>query len=286
MSFNSLVFFYNAKSIDMDIDQIEQKGNINYLPDEMIHNIFSYLTLQDIGNCRSVDKKWSVIASDKKILLNAIKNKVQEEWGKLSIDIGEISLPPENIIDILLSNCPIWEGKKVWQTHLVEYLPRTINNNDLSINSIEEIIQPKLLLKLIFSNSRRNTIPYPRSNSPRWGLMTKNPHPDSYDNVDQVTTIIDNFIEKTGKVYHVPKTLDASIFFIKYYFKNKKNLTATICQETNPVERNRHLEIIPSIIDSEEYLLISENFIGYSTGVSLFRELNENIETVEAKISK
>ena len=57
---------------------------------------------------------------------------------------------PKNIEDILNSPCPIWPNKKIRETHLLFFIPETINGQFLTLNTLKKLINnhPKIKNKI------------------------------------------------------------------------------------------------------------------------------------------
>ena len=66
------------------------------------------------------------------------------EWQRYFGDVGPIPPLPADIETQLGSDCPYWEGKKLWQTHQLVLVPKTVNGKPLTINSLEDLIEHPL----------------------------------------------------------------------------------------------------------------------------------------------
>lgn len=63
------------------------------------------------------------------------------EWEKYFGDVGVEPPLPENINEILKSQCVYWPDKRVEDTHLLVLIPKTVDGNALTLNSLGELIQ-------------------------------------------------------------------------------------------------------------------------------------------------
>ena len=67
----SSVVKYNGRCIDI-------------LPNEMLDNIFSFLGLQDVSNCRCVSQRWKEVVADYQIMPHAFCRRFQLQKRSLS----------------------------------------------------------------------------------------------------------------------------------------------------------------------------------------------------------
>ena len=62
-------------------------------------------------------------------------------WAQYFGDIGEAPALPSAIHSILTGPCPFWEGRKVYETHLLVLIPARVNGAPFSLNLLGELIQ-------------------------------------------------------------------------------------------------------------------------------------------------
>ena len=130
---------------------------INTFPDELIFHIFSYLTTRELGRCEVVGKRWKQLAQDEYLKANVLRLELKEleakgfrfigekVWSQCLGDVGEVPPLPEDIIQTLNSPCPWFEGKKLFETHMLVLIPATVKGNPLTLNSIGELVKsPKM----------------------------------------------------------------------------------------------------------------------------------------------
>lgn len=67
----------------------------------------------------------------------------EEEWKMYFGDVGEVDRLPRNIEEILNAPCPYWQGR-VRDTHLLTWIPRTVNGQVLTHTTLEKMIQQPL----------------------------------------------------------------------------------------------------------------------------------------------
>lgn len=246
---------YNNKQssfnpILMDIDE-----GINQLPEEMIIKIFSKLRPADLERSGIVCKKWQVLASDK-LLWDAMSPPEiafgAKQWLEFfGVDIGEVPPLPKNIDQILQSDCPIWEGKKVGETHMLVLVPKVIKTANgeeepLTINNFGKLIKPYFPDNKDKEDGYRyfwTEIIKEQGDKPIdkscWVLMTKDVLPDSRKvNYTKQQNIVAELAKKTKADYKVPNALAAIVSIITQYVKtsgtylfNDNPRTYTRCQE-------------------------------------------------------
>jgi len=225
--------------------QVEAKQvSFDQLPREMILEVFSYLNDNDRAKCSQVNKKWQTLSNDPN-LLKVIPPAMafgKEKWKTYFGDIGKEPPLPANIREILKSPCPIWEGKKIRDTHLLVLIPQIVNGKLLTKKSLGE------LAKKYFPNTEKgyryiwselidekNDKPIDKS---YWMLMTKDVIPGSrYEGCATQQTIVSDLAKKALTNYEVPDTLEATVSIFSKYVSSGKYLfsdspsTYTRCQE-------------------------------------------------------
>ncbi len=65
----------------------------------------------------------------------------QKEWTRYFGDVGEVPPLPENIAQILDISCPLWENKKVSDTHPLTLIPAQVNSRPFSLDLLGELIK-------------------------------------------------------------------------------------------------------------------------------------------------
>ena len=115
-------------------------------------------------------------------LLQFVFNKAK--WEKYFGDVGVEPPLPKDIVEILKSPCPYWEGKRVLETHILVLIPQTVNGRPLTLNRLQEFIQsPKggghrAQYDCYYSEMQREMGNKSLSSS-YWALMTKDVVPNS-----------------------------------------------------------------------------------------------------------
>ena len=156
------------------------------------------------------------------------------QWERFFGDVGVEPPLPIDIDEILSSPCPFWYGKKVFETHLLVLIPKTVNNKPLTLNNIGELIQNLKLEKVTQFESYYNQVTkhygIKSINESHWVLMTHDVIPgsrnQSYEDQEALIT-------KKGKGYSTPKLLDATVSILMTSFVKRLYIsTFTRCQES------------------------------------------------------
>jgi hypothetical protein len=157
---------------------------------------------------------------------------------------------PDNICEILNSECPAFPGKKVSETHMLVFIPKSINGEPLTLKSLG-----KLAKQHSFQDGYRffwpdvaEAIGNKKIDKSGWRLMTtdvlegsRNKRFDNPTNDPGVQTqqqCVAELAEKARCDYVVPSALDAAACILAQYFKDSHTRlfstdpwTYTRCQE-------------------------------------------------------
>ena len=63
------------------------------------------------------------------------------QWNKYFGDVGVEPPLPANIKEILTSPCPFWPSKSVGETHLLVLIPKTVDGQPFTLNSLGKLIK-------------------------------------------------------------------------------------------------------------------------------------------------
>lgn len=64
-----------------------------------------------------------------------------EQWATYFGNVGKIPSLPNNIEEILNSDCPYFKGKKIKETHLLTLIPKSINETPVTLNSFGKMLE-------------------------------------------------------------------------------------------------------------------------------------------------
>jgi hypothetical protein len=233
----------NNNSILYQSSNEPRENLFEILPDEIIQKIFFPLTDRELGACRVVCRDWQALASDESFLKSRYTEPAvafgKEKWAHIG-KVEEVPHLPDNIDDILESPCPIWEGKKIKETHVLVYKPQQVNDQPHTINNIGKLV----LIEGKATDYRYiwDAIVNEHGNTPvekgEWVLMTKDVLPGSRNkSYTEQQTLVRNLSEKAHVEYQVPKLIDAITCIFAEYVSSKTRLysdtplTYTRCQE-------------------------------------------------------
>jgi len=161
------------------------------------------------------------------------------KWEEYIGTVGAEPPLPGNIHEILQSQCPIWPGKKVAQTHILTLVPKTVNGKALTLQTLGELVKhPKrgnATKYRTFSPSVHENTPVGESH---WVLMARDVIPNSRNKSYSDQKRLAQTYNKNGVEYEVPRLLDATVNIFMEYVRTKTRLfsdspsTYTRCQET------------------------------------------------------
>lgn len=228
------------------------KDPASVLPDELMIRIFSLLDLNEINGCSLVCKKWRKISTDKILLNQALIGKIALQNSPLAdffrFNLQEaISSLPQNILDILKSPCPILRGKFIFQTHILAWIPTTIQDEPTTINKLGTLIQSR------FPDHDRGYISVrdvvlsiigdrPLDGSSRWVLMSKSSLEGSIlKGEDELQAMVDSLSQDSKATYRIPSTLEALIAIFTNYLNTGEYILNTVGTFTEPLEENSDL---------------------------------------------
>jgi len=143
----------------------------------------------------------------------------KNEWNTFLGDVGQEPPLPPDIEEILNSPCPFWPDQKVWETHFLCLIPKTVNGDLLTLNSLNELVQhPKQGTPTKYSYYSGHVQKEHGSTAVKqshWVLMTKDVIPDSrFKSYDEQKALV----EKTSN-YQLPPVLEAATVIFLYTYK-------------------------------------------------------------------
>ncbi|MCP5509083.1 MAG: F-box protein [Chlamydiales bacterium] len=163
------------------------------------------------------------------------------KWKKYFGDVGDEPPLPSDIDQILNGPCPIWDAKKVRETHMLTLIPSHVNGEQLTLESIGELVKsPKgegfATEYYLYNNPHGNEKAHVNQNT--WVLMTRNVLPDSREKSYNVQRqLVAKLAQKSGQPYEVPRLIEAVTSIFMEYIKTGARLYGkdpwefTRCQE-------------------------------------------------------
>lgn len=211
------------------------------LPDEIWLKIFSEEGFKELKKKSMVDKKWNELANNPMMTKKMIFDEVSFNPSHLNTFCGmdtvspeEIAkayeLLPDNINEILKSNCPAFQSKKIIETHILFYIPEFINGEPVTVDNLG------LLLKELpeFSNnatgfaSISDEIVAEISSTPiksGWVLMITDVIPNStFSSHTQQKKLVKNLNKNEQMDYKIPLLGEGVFCFAAEYLRSKKRL--------------------------------------------------------------
>jgi hypothetical protein len=158
----------------------------------------------------------------------------KRQWAKYFGDVGEEPPLPPNIEEILKAQCPIWPDKKVYETHLLTLIPKTVNGQPLTLKTLGELVQkplqgPSSKFEALYLGQYQDVPP----KHSHWTLLSRDVIPDSrnkpYANQQKLVQ------QYPG--YEVPHILDTAVALFMEHTRSGVRLysdapwTYTRCQE-------------------------------------------------------
>ncbi len=228
------------------------------LPNEIWKDIFSKVIdgdFMDFRNCSLVDRKWNQLADDpmlsKKMIYTGFcfnPSHWNEFCGEGTVSDDEIDKAyaslPNNIDEILKSDCPAFPGYKTIDTHMLVRIPETIKGKPITIGNLGALLKEQLEFFHHESGYRliENLIVQQEGDKPIkscWVLMTTDVIPYSRNETyDRLLILVNSLNKKNGQTgYRVSKTVEAIVLLAAEYLRSKKclfsdeTLTYTRCQE-------------------------------------------------------
>lgn len=193
------------------------------VPAELIEEIFSFLTGPGLTCCAQTNKEWYKIASQERLWKGIVEQYAigDKKWKSIA-DIGKSDPIPKEMLKILKQPCPFFKGKQLGQTHMLVWIPSTLNGKPLTTNSLGQFVKNNGFSKNEFGYreywsdfvAEYGDKPIEKS---CWVLMTKNLIPE----------INYGYMNKNIKMlpddYKVPQALEAAFcIFAKYYSSGKR----------------------------------------------------------------
>lgn len=206
------------------------------------------------------------------------------EWEKYVGDIGVEPPLPGNIYQILQSPCPFQPGKTIGETHLLTLIPRTVDRDPLTLNSLCELVKnPKQGHKLksgywlFYEPVESNFGDTPNPNS-YWVLVSKEIIPNSLAKRYEVQLqLLQEFNQRSPIQYEAPTMQEAATSILMEYirsgnrlYKNDHNACptqiSTNCREIVTIKAPMHTTVGGL---NEDGILITLNVFHEMTVVGL-----------------
>lgn len=202
---------------------------MKHLPEEIITEFCNRLNYTSLESCIRVNKEWNKICLQ---FLNKKKEMASLAYSPKDWDIhfptNEMTLQekreaynslPANFDEI---PCPIYEGKKMIETHVFTYFP-----NNLTISIFGNLLKQKLGNSIGYSYIWEELVEKLGDNPIKggWKAMTKEVLPGSIGkNYLKQKVMVDDLSKTSGKVFQVPLVLEAAVCISTEFFKSRSRL--------------------------------------------------------------
>ena len=227
-----------APEPEADIPTPQQQNYIDAVPLDAISVIFQCLSNADISKAALTCKRFQDVVETPQIQMHLAENFAfgPKDWNRYFGDVGEAPPLPPDIMGILRSPCPYWEGRIIANTHLLVLIPQTVNGQPFTLDLLGEIIKaPKgggHSAKYYRASFVLNELGDRGITSSYWALITKDVIPNSRSKTytEQQALLEDP--------YAVPGALEIATGILMHYTQTVERLysdntnTFTRCQET------------------------------------------------------
>lgn len=123
-----------------------QNSPIDQAARDVLARSLTFLPAKDLVQASLVDHKFNQITSRSDFWNPIIRTSVfgKEEWEKYIGDPGEVPPLPKGWEKEALKPCEIWKGKRFYETHMLLFIPKTINGQPFNLNTLSELVQKPL----------------------------------------------------------------------------------------------------------------------------------------------
>jgi len=164
-----------------------------------------------------------------------------EDWNSLFGRVDLAPTPPPELEELLQSKCPFFEGKTVKESHWLVYIPKTVDDKPLTLNTMEEFaknpksnINHKSQLRQRWEGDIVREVHGDSNESSCWVLITRHVIPNSrYKSYSKQQALI----ESSARDWQVPSLRDAIVCVFAKYAKSGERMvsdkpwTFTRCRE-------------------------------------------------------
>ncbi len=194
------------------------------------------------------------------------------EWETLCGKVGPVPALPLNIENIWQSACSAFPGKNVHETHMLVYIPATVDKKPLTLRSLGEIAMRYFPANAGGYGYICDSMVALQGNRPiersYWVLMTKDVLSESRNKsyADQ-QAMVTELATKALAAYEVPGTLEAAACILVQYFSSHAD-SKTRLFSNSPTTYTRCQEKI------ERYHLVVGGFA--PAGLNVFDDFDNN----------
>jgi len=244
---NRFTRLYNYVTEQLIIQRYNgEESHFQLLTQDVIILIFCHVptdlmaSLKDWKSIELVCRRWAKLMKEMqetiiKIIVDNLMKEAKDKWENHFGNIDPVPEMPNNIVQILRSPCPFWPDKRVYETHLLTLVPKTVNGTPLTLKYMGQLIQnPKKGSKTQFDkdtdfyNHEKTAV-----DKPHWILMTKDVIPNSRNKSFQDQL---KLVKEYNKMsYELVHLIDAVVAILLEHVSKGTRLypveTLTLCQE-------------------------------------------------------
>jgi hypothetical protein len=166
-----------------------------------------------------------------------------KEWEQYFGEVGETPPLPSDIVEILDSPCPFWQGKQVKDTHLLVLIPAVVSGKLFTLNLLGELVQdPKQgnrsTAYRYYNADVQQKLGHQSTDGSYWVLMTRGILPNtSAMGYSAQKAWVAMYADRVQLPYTVPHALEAATAILSHYVCSGERLytddlcTWTRCQE-------------------------------------------------------
>lgn len=201
------------------------------------------------------------------------------EWTALCGRVAPAPALPADIDSIWQSSCPVFPGKKTYETHMLVYLPTAVDGVPLTLKSFGEIAKRYFPMSTLgYDYIHPDMIPERGDDSigrSCWVLMTKELLLGSQDKLySEQKRLVSDLAKSAFAPYEIPRVLEAAVCILSQYFSSRTRLLSSEPYVlTNCQEGFRGLQITVGAFGSEGLCIAGNSYASTHQGVVALRKL-------------
>lgn len=223
--------------------------SFDHIPVEIQVEVFSYLDVDDLKSTYCI-KPWQDLTRER--LVRVVYQKMafnSMEWNRyfqVNVDGSHYRTLPFDMAKRMFQQCPIFHEKKIMDTHVLMWIPKTINGEAFAINSICELFKdrfpsPTICYYDIWNRILKSYGDIPLNES-HWVLLSQNIVPGTVrKSLEEKEQCIAKLANRSGIPYKMPNILDVVTCIFLSHFSSKGTFfdrgcyTLTSCQEPGAI---------------------------------------------------
>jgi hypothetical protein len=154
-----------------------------------------------------------------------------EEWARYFGEVGVAPLLPSDLNEILDSPCPFWPDRLVKDTHLLIFIPSTVDGKAFTLDLLEELVQNPhgeghRTRYFLYDDEVQRSSGAVYSSIAYWVLLTRDVLPGSRNKPyeDQRALVASQFSHVDDPSYSIPNVLEAATAILSHYVRSGDRL--------------------------------------------------------------